>query len=79
MMTHPPIPDVNAPRVAPHPYPPHAVQPDPESPATDFMILPDGTIYARNLTPDLAAILAVLNPYDATMALRAATILRLPP
>ncbi|MGE3311329.1 MAG: hypothetical protein AB7O66_15285 [Limisphaerales bacterium] len=38
---------------------------------TEFMILPDGTIYARNLTPDLAAILANLNPHDATMALRA--------
>ena len=35
------------------------------------MILPDGTIYARNLTPDLARILAALNPKDDAMALRA--------
>ena len=44
-----------------------------ESPSTDFMILPDGTIYARNLTPDLAGILADLNPQDASMAVRAVT------
>jgi hypothetical protein len=37
------------------------------------MILADGTIYARNLTPDLAQILAGLNPHDATMAARAAS------
>jgi hypothetical protein len=50
---------------------PPVVQPPDTSPATDFMILADGTIYARNLTPDLAQMLAGLNPHDATMAARA--------
>lgn len=44
---------------------------EPESVSTEFMILPDGTIYARNLTPELATVLATLNPHDPTMALRA--------
>ena len=55
---------------------PSTPQPDPSpdsSAATDFMILADGTIYARNLTPDLARILAAINPHDATMAARAAS------
>jgi hypothetical protein len=52
--------------------PPPDPSPD-SSAATDFMILADGTIYARNLTPDLARILAALNPHDATMAARAAS------
>lgn len=43
------------------------------------MILPDGTIYARNLTPELAAILATLNPNDPAMALRAGTTPSQPP
>jgi len=43
----------------------------PEDSSTDFMILPDGTLYARNLTPELAAILTALNPHDPSMALRA--------
>lgn len=47
--------------------------PEPQ-PATDFMILPDGTIYARNLTPDLAGILAELAPQDTAMALRASKL-----
>ncbi|MBX3744697.1 MAG: hypothetical protein KF833_05260 [Verrucomicrobiae bacterium] len=39
------------------------------------MILPDGTVYARNLTPELACILAGLNPGDPAMALRARSAL----
>jgi hypothetical protein len=54
------------------PAPPANAFPD-SSAATDFMILADGTIYARNLTPDLARMLADLNPHDATMAARAAS------
>lgn len=57
---------------APPPCPP--AERTAPGPSTDFMILPDGTIYARNLTPDLAAILATLNPHDSAMALRASTI-----
>lgn len=59
---------------------PNPTQPDPPSPApptrpnpttTDLMILPDGTIYARNLSQELAALLATLNPSDPSMAARA--------
>jgi hypothetical protein len=59
---------------------PNPTQPDPPNPApptrpapttTDLMILPDGTIYARNLSPELAALLATLNPADPSMAARA--------
>ncbi len=66
--------------MTPSSAPQSPVPEDPDSPgtasqvgpaSTEFMILPDGTIYARNLTPELAAILATLNPQDATMALRA--------
>jgi len=37
---------------------------------SNFMILPDGTLYAHNLTPVLAEILAGLNPDDAAMRMR---------
>ncbi len=45
-------------------------RPEPNA-STDLLILSDGTVYARNLTPELAAVLATLNPHDATLARRA--------
>jgi hypothetical protein len=40
--------------------------------ACEFMVLPDGTLLAHQLTPALAAVLAQVNPADATMRQRAA-------
>ncbi len=37
----------------------------------ELMILPDGRILAHNLTPELAAVLARLDPTDAAMNRRA--------
>ena len=75
-------PDVPDPIPAPMTIPPrhtseaehedHISSPTPECVHADFMILSDGTLYARNLTPELAVILAALNPHDSSMALRAA-------
>lgn len=39
--------------------------------STDLMILPDGTLYVRNLTPALAMVLSALNPADDPMRRRA--------
>lgn len=59
---------------------PNPTEPDPPNPSTapqptptttDLMILPDGTIYARNLSRELATLLATLNPSDPSMAARA--------
>ncbi len=37
----------------------------------DILIAPDGRIFAHNLTPALAAVLAELNPDDEAMQARA--------
>ena len=42
-------------------------------PATDFLILSDGTILAHNLTPVMAAILTRINSHDEVMQERAGT------
>lgn len=36
----------------------------------ELMVLPDGTILSHNLNPAMAALLAVLNPADASMSQR---------
>ncbi len=41
---------------------------------TELLIQPDGTIFAHNLTPAIAALLSVLNPADESMKQRAAAI-----
>ncbi len=38
---------------------------------SELLILGDGTIFAHNLTPAMAALLAELNPDDAAMRRRA--------
>jgi hypothetical protein len=52
----------------------HGSVPTPESvrcESTDLMILSDGTLYIRNLTPALAMVLLALNPADEPMRRRA--------
>jgi len=49
-------------------------QPD-ECQETEMLILPDGTIFAHNITPVIAGILAQLNPSDLAMRRRAARTL----
>jgi len=44
----------------------------PETPPTaEVLILPDGTVLAHNLPPEVASLLRVLNPDDTMMAERA--------
>jgi hypothetical protein len=38
---------------------------------SEILVLPNGQILAHNLTPNMAAVLASLNPSDETMAKRA--------
>jgi hypothetical protein len=38
---------------------------------SEFLILPDGSVLAHNLTPALARVLAELNPRDPAMRRRA--------
>lgn len=42
----------------------------PQAARSELFILPDGTIYAHNLTPVLAAILDEILPGDSTMEAR---------
>lgn len=44
------------------------------APTSEFMILPDGRVMARNLTPELAEVLALLNPGDEQIRLRAGQV-----
>ena len=41
---------------------------------TELLILPDGRVFAHNLTPEAADLLATLNPYDAEMKTRASFV-----
>jgi hypothetical protein len=43
----------------------------PESMVSDLLVLADGRIFAHNLSPALAGVLAALNPADAAMKRRA--------
>ena len=47
-------------------------EPNPDAPLPELLVLPDGTILAHHLTPELAAVLAALNPQEAAMRERAA-------
>jgi hypothetical protein len=38
---------------------------------TELLVLPDGQVLAHNLTPQIAALLAALDPNDPGMAARA--------
>jgi hypothetical protein len=49
-----------------------SAQPQPASGTVELLVLPEGQILAHNLTPELAALLARLNPADEAMARRAA-------
>jgi len=40
---------------------------------SELLIMPDGKIYAHNLTPEMAAVLSELNPSDETIKQRAIT------
>lgn len=42
-----------------------------ETDSSEILILPDGKILAHNLTPEVAQVLAELNPADAAMCRRA--------
>lgn len=42
-----------------------------ETHLSEILILPDGRIFAHNLTPEMARVLADLNPADAAMGRRA--------
>jgi hypothetical protein len=50
------------PKVVPHP---------PASSECFLLVLPDGRLLARNLTPELSALLMALQPEDSDLALRA--------
>ena len=41
-----------------------------EKPASEMLILPDGRIFAHNITPEMARVLAELNPTDEAMSRR---------
>ena len=59
---------------APDAAPPGKSCASPPPPAvghTELTILPDGTVYAHNLTPALARVLRLLNPADDSMRQRA--------
>ena len=43
----------------------------PEPPASEMLILADGTVFAHNLTPAMARLLSDLNPADEAMNHRA--------
>jgi hypothetical protein len=43
------------------------------TPASELLILGDGSIFAHNLTPEIAKLLSDLNPHDDAMRLRAKT------
>lgn len=40
---------------------------------SELLIMPDGKIYAHNLTPEMAAVLSELNPEDETIKQRVIT------
>ena len=40
---------------------------------SELLVMPDGQIYAHNLTPEMAAVLAELNPNDDTVKQRVIT------
>jgi hypothetical protein len=40
---------------------------------TEFLLLPDGTVYAQNLTPTMAAVLLELNPNEEAIRRRVTT------
>ena len=42
-----------------------------EANLSEILILPDGKIFVHNLTPEMARVLAELNPADAAMSYRA--------
>lgn len=42
-----------------------------ETGLSEIMILADGKIFAHNITPEMARVLAELNPADAAMSRRA--------
>lgn len=44
-----------------------------EASHSEFLILPDGKIFAHNITPEMARVLAELNPEDKPMRQRAKT------
>ena len=43
-----------------------------EGPTAEILILADGTVYAHNITPQMARLLALLDPSDTAMRTRAA-------
>ena len=40
---------------------------------SELLVMPDGKIYAHNLTPEMAAVLSELNPDDAAIKQRLIT------
>ena len=46
-------------------------RPDKTELVSELLIMPDGILYAHNLTPELAAVLSALNPVDDAMQRRA--------
>ncbi len=42
-----------------------------QAPTTEILILADGTVYAHNITPRMARVLALLDPADLPMRARA--------
>jgi hypothetical protein len=42
-----------------------------EKPVSEILILPDGKIFAHNITPEMAQVLAKLDPADEAMNRRA--------
>ena len=42
-----------------------------EKAVCEILILPDGKVFAHNITPEMAAVLAELNPTDEAMNRRA--------
>ena len=42
-----------------------------EKPVSEMLILPDGRVFAHNITPEMARVLAKLNPADEAMSRRA--------
>ena len=50
-----------------------APQPSPSEAVTEVLLLPDGRVFAHNLTPTFTALLAELNPADPQFAPRVVT------
>jgi len=57
--------------------PNHDNQPEPTSygpeQTSELLVMPDGKIYAHNLTPEMAAVLSELNPNDEAIKHRVIT------